>query len=116
METWPTYARFLMDGAGETPQPNFIRSEMERGPVKARRLNSHARVHLPGQVLFLSQADIAAFDAWYFDTIKEVGWFTFRHPRTGQLVMASIVELGTRVPLAGQYAVASQPVTLEYMR
>lgn len=116
MAEWPTYARFTTNGAGEDFQPNVIRTEMERGVPKMRRVNTRPMVQISGEIIFLSEADIAAFDDWYFDTIGQVGWFDFRHPRTGQIVQARIVSIGTRAPVASRYSVAVQPVTLEYLR
>lgn len=116
MSAWPTYARFLIQGAGESFADNMIRTEMERGVPKMRRLNSHVMVDLPGEVAFFSQSDIAAFDTWFFSTIREVGWFDFVHPRTGATVQARVKTFGPRTPHAGRYSVATQQITLEYLR
>ena len=116
MAVLPSYVTVLFQDLAEGFDAEVEEFKSERGLSKLRVTNSRVVVSVPVKLRTQTRAESLAFDTWYFDTIKEVGWFTFRHPRTGQLVTASIVELGTRVPLAGQYAVASQPVTLEYMR
>lgn len=118
MAVWPSYARFILTGAGEEFDPSVERTEMERGLPKQRIVNSDVMATISGAVLFTSDSDIASFEQWYFQDVGRVGFFEFRHPRTGTLVQARFVngQLGRLEALSGGFAIASREVMLEYVR
>lgn len=84
MEAFPSYARILFDGFSESFDPSIERTEMERGVPKQRVMNSQVLCKVNASILFSSPNDVAAFDTWYFGPLGRIGWFTMRHPRTGQ--------------------------------
>ena len=118
MAALPSYARLLFDSASESFDPSVVRTEMERGIPKQRILNSQVLVKVSANLLFMSAADVSAFEDWYFTTIKRIGWFDVRHPRTGVVTSMRFEggSIGTLMPAAGAYALATRSVTLEYMR
>lgn len=118
MAVWPAYAKFILDGAEESFDPSVLTTEMERGVPKQRILNSQVMVTIQGTVLFTSASDIAAFESWYFDTIKRIGWFDFRHPRTGATVQARFQkgDIGPLTPAASAFIVATRTLSVEYLR
>lgn len=118
MATFPDYACVQFDGYSETFDPSVQRTEMERGVPKQRLLNSQVLVKLNVTLAFRSAEDVAAFDDWYFDVIKRIGWFTMPHPRTLQTINARFENgsIGTLSPRATQFAVAQRTLVLEYLR
>ena len=89
MASLPSYVTVLFDGYGEQFDPSVQRTDMDKGKPKQRVLNTHVMQEVEARLLFKSEADAAAFEAWYFDTIKRVGEFTFTHPRTGAAMVYS---------------------------
>lgn len=119
MPAFPSYARVLASGFGEEAQPLVLRSDMERGVPKQRRVAADALVTVPVTVLFTSAADAAAFEAWFYsDAQAGAAFFDWVHPRTRQLVQARIVDgdIGTLQPLAGAWRVSQRAFRLEYLR
>ncbi|WP_313171474.1 hypothetical protein [Stenotrophomonas sp.] len=118
MAYFPTYAQILTDGFTESFDPAVERTDMERGVPKQRLINSQVLVKLSATLLFRSAADVVAFEAWYFDTIKRIGWFQLKHPRTGALITARFENgsIGTLSPLAPAFFIASRTVVMEYVR
>ena len=103
----------------ETPEPVVERSQMERGVPKQRRISSDARVEVQLTLHFDSAAEIAAFEAWFYTTIKAgQDWFDWPHPRTGATLQARIVggELGALSYLAPTLGWAKRGLKLEYWR
>lgn len=118
MAVLPAYAEVLFEGYSETFDPSVQRTEMERGPAKQSILNTHVEQKLNVSLLFRSADDVAAFEAWYFDTIKRIGWFTMTHPRTKQAITARFEggSIGPLVPLTTQARIAKRDVVIEYLR
>lgn len=118
MAALPEYVTVLFDGYGEEFEPAVLRSEMERGPPKERLLNTQVLQQVAARLLFKSKADAASFEAWYFDTIKRVGYFDVAHPRTGNTISAKFRggEIGRLVPLVPDFSWSVRDVVIEYMR
>lgn len=118
MATLPSYVTILFDGFTEDFDPSVLRTEMERGVPKQRVINSKVLAEINCRILFESKADAASFEAWYFDTIKRIGWFDMEHPRTGVTISARFKggRLGQLVPLIPDFSWCAREVTLEYMR
>jgi len=117
MPKLPEYARLLM-GYSEGFDPSVQRTEMERGPAKQSIINTHVMEQPKATLVFNTAADAEAFETWYFDVIKRVGWFDFRHPRTGATIQARFMggDIGELVPVGPGFRPCQRAVTLEYMR
>ncbi len=118
MPALPSYARVLLEGAGEEFDPGVVESEMEKGLPKMRVDQSRVVVEVPATLLFRTKADTISFETWYFDTIKRVGFFDWLNPRTGQLLSVCFkgADIGKLTPLASRYGIAKRDVTLQYLR
>lgn len=118
MATFPEYVKILRDGASESFEPDVLASEMERGPAKYRVGSTRVMRSDSYTLLFNSRADAAAFEAWYFDTIKRVGWFDWRDPRTGSVVSARFAggRIGALQPLTAGYRQSTRDVTVEWLK
>ena len=118
MAALPSYARVLLEGAGEEFDPGVAKSEMEKGLAKMRVVQSRVVVDVPITLFFRTQADTISFETWYFDTIKRIGFFDWRDPRGGQVrsVCFKDADIGKLVPLSRGYEVAKRDVTLQYLR
>ena len=118
MAALPAYVQVLEAGYGEDFDPSIERTEMERGVPKERVLNSQVLMKLSATLLFMSKADIAAFEDWYFVTIQRVGWFDLVHPRTGATVTARFEEakIGKLTPRNPMFTRATRSVVFEYLR
>ncbi|KAB7769437.1 hypothetical protein CKY51_07205 [Xanthomonas maliensis] len=91
---------------------------MERGMPKQRVQNSQVLVSVAGTVLFMTKADELAFEDWYFNELRRVGFFSWTSPKDGVVRQARFrnADIGTLTPLAGYFAVSQRNVTLEYLR
>lgn len=118
MPALPGYVCVQFADYSESFDPSVLRTEMERGVPKQRLLNSQVLVKINASLAFLSAADAAAFEDWYFDTIKRIGWFTMAHPRTGATITARLEggNIGALVPLATQFAASERQLVIEYLR
>lgn len=118
MAVFPSYAHILTDGFTESFDPAVERTDMERGVPKQRLLNSQVMAKVNATVFFRKKEDIAAFESWYFDTIKRIGWFQIKHPRTGVTITARFEagNIGTLAPLGPAFFIASRAVVMEYLR
>ncbi|MBH2008264.1 MAG: hypothetical protein I8H71_01055 [Xanthomonadaceae bacterium] len=118
MAALPSYARVLLEGAGEEFDPGVVVSEMEKGLAKMRVTQSRVVVDVPVTLFFRTQADTISFDDWYFNTIKRIGFFDWRDPRGGQIrsVRFKDADIGKLTPLTQGYEVAKRDVTLQYLR
>lgn len=118
MAAFPPDLRVLA-GTSEEPAPVVLRSEMERGLPKQRRIAADVLVTVPIEVLFLTKQQAADFEDWFY---QEIGggadFFDWRDPRTGNVVEARIVEgrLGALTPVRGAYDVSRRSMVLEYFR
>ena len=118
MADFPTYACIMRDGYSESFDPSVLRTEMERGLPKERLLNSQVLMKINATLLFKSKEDVSNFETWYFDTIKRIGWFNMKHPRTGNTIYARFEggNIGSLSPLAPRFFAASREVIIEYLR
>ena len=118
MADFPSYARFDLGGFTEGEDPSVLRTETERGVPKERLINTNVMATLKGNVVFLAKEDIAAFDDWYFDTIKRIGWFNMRHPRTREMLNVRLVggKRGELQPIKAGFGIAQRAIEVEYLR
>ncbi len=118
MATITDFACVQFAGYSESFDPSVLVSDMERGIPKQRIQNSQVVMKISASLMFLSDADIAGFETWYFDEIKRIGWFSVVHPRTGVVTSMRFDggSIGTLAPQAPSFAVAQRDVVLEYMR
>ena len=118
MASLPSYVRVVFDGYSESFDPAIERVEMERGVPKMSTRNSQVLMKLSVSLLFMSKADIASFETWYFDTIGRVGFFDMTHPRTGATISARFenASIGALVPLTTGFRLARRDVVIEYLR
>lgn len=118
MATFPPDLKILFD-TSEAPAPVVIRSEMERGVPKQRRIAADALVTMPISVIFFTKQQAADFEDWFYTDIGGgADFFDFTDPRTGVVVQARVVggELGPLVPLRENYNLSRRSMTLEYVR
>lgn len=117
MAALPDYVSLLLAGQAETFDPAIVRSEMERGLAKQRVGNSRVVRKLNATLQFESSADVNAFEDWYFNTIRRIGFFDVRHPRTGALTAMRFENgsIGELAPAVSGYHIASRTVVLEYL-
>lgn len=118
MASLPSYVAIRFPEYSEGFDPSVERTEMERGPAKQAIKNTHVFKQPKATFMFMSLADAIAFEDWYFNTIKRVGYFDFVHPLTGQPVQARFMggDIGELVPLSPGFAQSQRTVTLEFMR
>lgn len=118
MAALPSYVRMLRDGAGVQFDPGVLVSEMERGLAKTRVTQSRVVVQVAATLFFRTRQDSIAFEDWYFDVIKRVGFFDWRDQRTGKVLSVRFKggDIGKLEPLTSRYGKAQRSVTLEYLR
>lgn len=121
MATMPSYVQISAGSVSEDRAPVVIRSEMERGVPKQRRIASDAMVSVPVVLMFKSSADNDSFEAWFDSQIGSgANWFSWTHPRTGAVVQARFVEgrLGALSAVHGTFkrGRCQRSATLEYLR
>lgn len=118
MATFPSQHCLLVGGYGESFDPAVERIEMERGPPKEMLRNTRVMAEIKCSILFDSTDDVGAFEDWYFQTIKRIGWFSVTHPRTGATINAKIKGgvLGELVPVNNARRKWRRDITLEYVR
>lgn len=119
MPAFPSYPRVLMNGLSKAPTPVVIRSEMERGVPKQRRVAADALVTMSVTLVFTSDADAIAFEEWFYDEGQAgATFFDWVHPQTGQVVQARIVggDIGALQPLAAAWRVSQRSMRIEYLQ
>lgn len=118
MAAFPSNLKVLI-GTSETASPVVIRSEMERGVAKQRRIAADAIVTIPIEVVFQSQQEAADFEEWFYDDIAGgADFFDWTDPRTSTVVQARIVggQLGPLIPVRERYNLSTRSMTLETVR
>jgi hypothetical protein len=119
MATFPSYVKVFL-GATEQPKSVVLRTEMERGVPKQRRVASDTMVTVPVELMFDTPDDASRFETWVYSQIGGgADWFDWPNPRTGAMVQARIVggDLGVLKPKRGVWdGVCSRSLTLEYLR
>lgn len=118
MSTWPTSAKIELSGYSEEFEPSIRRSEMERGMPKQAIMNTHVLQELNLTVVFESKQASQDFEDWYFNDLRRIGFFSFRHPRTRQIVQARFKEakIGQLTPVVGGFGLTQRTLTVEYLR
>lgn len=118
MAALPEYVTVALEGHSEQFDPGVVVSEMERGLAKMRVGQLRAVVTQQAQLIFKTAADSVAFEDWYFNTIRRIGFFTVQDPRINatRTVRFKGGDIGALEPLSGAYAVSRRAVTLEYLR
>ena len=94
------------------------RDEMERGPAKERVLNDTVVANQSLSLYFETLAAAEEFEAWYFQVIKRIGWFTMRHPYKSTDITARFIkgDIGQLVPDQHGYGDFRRDTVVEYMR
>lgn len=118
MAAFPENLKVLID-TSEEPSSVVIRSEMDRGIPKQRRIAADAIVTVPITVMFFTQQEAVDFEDWFYDDISGgADFFDWVNPRTGATVQARIVggQLGALVPLRDSYHLSQRSMVLEYVR
>ena len=119
METFPNYVKVLV-GASEQPKPVVIRSEMERGVPKQRRISSDTMVTVPVNLYFETPQNASDFESWVYSNIGGgADWFTWVNPRTGSNVQARIVggDIGSLKSMTGTWSgMSTRSLNIEYLR
>lgn len=118
MAAIPGYVCIEQGGWSEAATPSVERTEMDRGPAKQARVNSHRFPQVTATFVFKTRADAIDFEDWYDYTIQAIGWFDMTHPLRGTTIQARFVggEIGELVPRGRGFDVSSRTVTLEYLR
>ena len=74
MKVWPPIP--LMSGYGIQPGKAILRTEMESGTARQRRLSNSVPTRVPGRWT-LNQAGFKAFEAWFRHTLKDgTAWYS----------------------------------------
>ena len=117
MASLPAYVTVLYSRP-ESFDPAVISSEMERGLAKLRRGNTRVVKEVSITLQFSSAEETEAFESWYFDVIKRIGFFDWLDTRTNTVraVRFKGGELGELTPLSQGFAIAQRSATLEYLR
>lgn len=85
----------LQDAFEELRPKNIIRTSMDKGPAKVRRLQSKAPTVLPGMNFILTSAQVNTLDTFVSDTLGEgVYRFEWKNPRTDATVELRFVPVG----------------------
>jgi hypothetical protein len=119
MATFPNYVKLGWRDTAEQPAPVVLRSEMDRGIAKQRRVSADTVVTVPVTAYFDSATDSANFETWVYTTIHGgADWFDFTLPRTGATVQARIVngDIGALQPTNKTWAYSQRQFKLEYVR
>lgn len=105
MATFPSWVKLVPRDGGERPTPVVVRSEMERGVPKQRRIAADSLVTLGVTAVFDNAAKAEEFLDWFY-TDAQAGalWFDFTHPRTGVVESGQILggDIGELRPLGTQ--------------
>lgn len=101
----------------EEPDSVVMRSDMERGPAKQRRIAADARVQEDVILYFDTQAHAADWLTWFYTEINGgADYFDFPDLRTGTTVQARVVggKPGALRPSTVNWAYSQRTVTLEW--
>lgn len=92
MAVWPSQFCPLVNSFNESPPDNTIRTTMDKGPDKVRRITT-ANIRPVSFRLFLKKSQVQILDDFYLnETFSGVDIFDFIHPRTQQPVKARFVQ------------------------
>lgn len=82
---WPATLpnEFLLDALKESHPKMIVRTSMDKGPAKVRRLTSKKQRPVSLR-FFLTSSEVETFETFVSDTLAEgVYRFSWTHPRTG---------------------------------
>ncbi len=119
MAAFPTYLDYSWRDFSESEQSMVIRSEMDRGVPKQRRILSDTMVSVTINVHFRSKKQESDFMTWFDSAIGSgTDWFSWYHPRMETYVIARIVagSLGPLKPDNKSWSTSQRSMTLEYLR
>ena len=116
MNELPKGIRLLTEGYSDTPKPEVVRDEMDRGPANQELLNTRMRMEMQVTFFMDTRAKLEAFEDWYRNTIRIIDWFDTVHPRTGVAIRARFPngERGPAVALVPGFRASSVNATVEY--
>jgi hypothetical protein len=108
----------MFDGQKREFDPSVERTEMERGVPKQRLLNTQVLVKQAMSLYFDSISAAEQFEAWYFNEIRRIDWFTMVHPYTGAPVTVRFEggAIGELVPDDKFSSDYRRDVVVEYLR
>lgn len=118
MSAFPVNVGIRFDDAGETPDAIVVRSKMERGLPRTRRVVKFARIEFSGTLLFLTSEIEVDFKDWYYSSTGAAAgaaWFDWTHPKTEQVVQARFVSIGKLQALDRCFHVSQRQFAIEYM-
>lgn len=120
MPAFPSWVQIVPRDAGELLASVVVRSDMERGVAKQRRIAADAIATIAITAIFTSAQRAEDFVDWFYDDIAAgAATFDFVHPRTGATVQGRIVggDIGELRPL-GTVAGSrwSRSFSIEYVR
>lgn len=118
MATLPAYVKVGFPQA-EEPASVVMRSEMDRGVAKQRRIAADAIVTQEVTYYFKSKADAASFETWFYTTLNGgADWFDWTDLRTGAVLQARHVEgkPGALKPATVNWAYSQRTLKLEWIR
>lgn len=118
MAALPSYVTVRMTGFSESFDASVQRTEMERGMPKQRLLNTQVLQKLNVSLLMATAEQAEDFIDWYLDTIKRIGFFTMRHPRTGATISVRFEggSIGELRSISGTDGLWQRDVVVEYLR
>lgn len=116
MNELPAGVQVLVAGFADTPKPDVQRDEMDRGPVNQELINTRLRWEMDVTFLMESKQALEEFEFWYTRTIRIIGWFDLKHPRTKKVIRARLVdgERQAAVPIAPGFRASTISAKLEY--
>lgn len=102
MSALPSYVGILRDGfAEQRGKGGLVRSQMESGPAKQRRVATRTMVTRSVRLRIDTKANYLAFVEWFkTDLAMGADWFTFTDPVDG------VIKLGRFV--GGEYSASPQ--------
>lgn len=120
MPAFPSYVKLGWSEGADRPAPVVIRSEMERGFAKQRRIASDAVVTQTVTLYFMTTQDSLDFETWFYSAAGAnagAAWFDMKLPRVG-VVSARIPggDIGMLKPLNAYWAVSERTIQVEYLR
>lgn len=121
MATFPSYVQIALGSTSEDRAPVVLRTEMERGVPKQRRIASDTMVTVPVTLMFKTPQHCDAFELWFDSQIGSgADWFSWTDPRSGTVRQARFVggKLGPLTPVHGTWRMSrcQRTATLEYLR
>jgi hypothetical protein len=118
---FPDYVTVSVNGYEEQHGKIALRTDMDRGVPKQRRIQSDVLITLPLKLIFSTAANAAAFEDWFYnDAQAGMTWFEWTDPRTDVVRQARCVAntLGplARMPDAADFNLTTRTLQIEYRR